>query len=151
MRLLLPLLLLTFLSFTACKKPQGFDYRDIKNFRVSNWGFNKLTVAMDLLYFNPNNFGVTLKKVDCDIYLDNTYVGKFLLDTTMVIPRNAEFTLPASMDVDMKNIFKNSLNVLFSNEVLVAAKGTTRVGKSGVFINVPFNYEGRHKVDLFNP
>jgi LEA14-like dessication related protein len=103
---------------------------------------------MDLVYFNPNNFGVNLKNVDCDIYLDNTYVGKFLLDTLMHIPKSAEFTLPASMDVDMRNIFKNTFNVLFSREVLIGAKGTTRVGKGGVYVTIPFNYQGRHKVEL---
>lgn len=148
MRIRLPILLLLITSLFSCKQPQGFDYRDIKNFKVSDWGFDRSTVSMDLVYFNPNKYGVTLKRVDCDIYLDKTFVGKFQLDTTMVIPREAEFTLPARMQVDMKNIFKNTFNVLFSKEVLVGAKGTTRVGKGGIFINVPFNYEGRHKVDL---
>jgi LEA14-like dessication related protein len=132
----------------SCKKPQGFDYKDMKNFKVSNWGFDKSLVSMDLVYYNPNNFGVDLRNVNCDIYVDNTYVGKFLLDTLMHIPRNAEFTLPARMQVDMRNIFKNTINVLFSREVLVGAKGTTRIGKGGVFLNIPINYEGRHKVDL---
>ena len=139
---------LLILSFTACKKPQGFDYRDIRNFKVSDWGFAKSTVSMDLVYFNPNKYGVNLKHVDCDVYLDKTFVGKFILDTSMNIPREAEFILPARMQVDMKNVFKNTLNVLFSKEVLVGAKGTTKVGKGGIFINVPFNYEGRHKVDF---
>jgi LEA14-like dessication related protein len=149
MRSISSLLLIVIISLSACKKPQGFDYRDLKNFKVTNWGFEKSTISMELVYFNPNNFGVDLRKVDCDIYVDNNYVGKFMLDTLMRIDKRAEFTLPAKMDVDMKNIFKNSLNVLFSKEILVGAKGNTRVGKGGVFINVPFNYEGRHKVDLF--
>ena len=149
MRLLLAFALSAVILFTSCKKPQGFDYRDIKNFKINSWGFDRSAVSMDLVYYNPNNFGVDLKNVDCDIYLDNNFVGKFLLDTIMHIPRNAEFSLPAKMDVDMKNIFRNSLNVLLSREVLVGAKGSTRVGKGGIFINLPFNYEGRHKVDLF--
>jgi LEA14-like dessication related protein len=142
--------LLVFLAGASfsCKKPQSFDYKDMRNFKVSNWGFDKSLVSMDLVYYNPNNFGVDLRNVNCDIYLDNTYVGKFLLDTLMHIPRNAEFTLPARMQVDMRNIFKNTINVLFSREVLVGAKGTTRIGKGGVFLNIPINYEGRHKVDL---
>lgn len=139
------------LLFSACKKPQGFDYRDLRNFKVNNWGFDKSTISMDLVYFNPNNFGVDLRKVDCDIYVDNNYVGKFMLDTMMRIDKRSEFTLPAKMDVDMRNIFKNTLNVLFSKEILLAAKGSTRVGKGGIFITVPFNYEGRHKVELFQP
>ena len=143
---LISCLLLT--TLIACKKPQGFDYRDIRNFKVTDWSFQKSTVSMDLVYFNPNKYGVNLKHVDCDVYLDKNFVGKFILDTSMTIPRESEFILPASMQVDMKNIFKNTLNVLFSKEVLVGAKGTTKVGKGGVFINVPFNYEGRHKIDF---
>lgn len=151
MRKVIPLLLLSLTILCACKKPQGFEYRDIKNFKVNSWGFDRSTISMDLVYFNPNNFGVDLRKVDADIYIDNNFVGKFMLDTIMQIDKRAEFTLPAKMDVDMRNIFKNSLNVLFSREVLVGAKGSTRVGKGGVFITVPFNYQGRHKVDLLTP
>ena len=134
--------------FVACQKPKGFDYRDIKNFRIDKLGFDNSAIAMDLVYYNPNNFGVNLKKVDCDIWVDDNYVGKFLLDTLMFIPKKAEFTLPARMKVDMRNLFKNSLNVLFANEVTLKAKGTTRVGKGGIFITVPFNYTGKHKVDF---
>ncbi len=137
------------LAFISCSKPQGFEYRDLKNFKVNNVGFDKSNISMELVYFNPNNFGVDLKKVDCDLYLDNNFVGKFMLDTIMHISRNSEFSLPATMDVDMRNILKNSVNVLFSREILVGAKGSTRVGKGGIFVTVPFNYEGRHKIELF--
>ncbi len=112
-------------------------------------GLDRSTVSMDLVYFNPNKFGVDLRHVDCDLYVDGTFAGKFLLDTLMHIQRESEFALPANIDVDMRNIFKNSLNVLFTREVLVGAKGNCRVGRGGIFINVPFNYEGRHKVDFF--
>ena len=149
MRRYLSFLTLLTVVFASCSKPQGFEYRDLKNFKVNNWGFDRSNISMELVYFNPNSFGVDLKKVDCDLYLDNNFVGKFSLDTLMHITRNSEFSLPATMEVDMRNILKNSVNMLFSREVLVGAKGSTRVGKGGIFVNVPFNYEGRHKVDLF--
>lgn len=147
MRLLLCLILVT-LAW-ACKKPQGFDYRDIRNFKVEKLGFDKSTVSMDLVYYNPNNFGVQLRKVDCDVYINEKYLGKYLLDTIMAIPKKSEFTLPSRMQVDMKNVFKNTVSVLFSKEVLVKVKGTTRVGKGNLFINVPVDYEGRHEFELF--
>ena len=133
----------------SCAKPQSFDYRDIRNFKVEKLGFDKSTISMELVYFNPNNFGVQLRKVDCDVYIEDQYLGKYQLDTLMSIPKKAEFILPSKMDVDMKRLFKNTFNVLFANEVLIKVKGTTRVGKGGVFINVPVNYEGRHKFELF--
>lgn len=136
--------------FSSCKPPQGFDYRDVKNIKIEKIGFNQSLLSFELVYFNPNNYGVDLKHVDCDIYIDNNYLGKFLLDTTMHIDKKAEFILPSKMNVDMQRIYKNAFNVLFSKEVLITAKGNTRLGKAGIYINVPFNYESRHKVDLFN-
>ena len=132
----------------SCSKPQSFDYRDIRNFKVEKLGFEKSTISMDLVYYNPNNFGVQLRKVDCDVYINDKFLGKYLLDTTMSIPKKSEFILPSRMDVDMKNVLKNGLSVLLSNEVLIKVKGTTRVGKGGLFINVPVDYEGRHKLDM---
>ena len=104
---------------------------------------------MDFVFFNPNSYPVDLKKVDCDVYLDSNYVGKFLLDTTMHIAQTTEFTLPATLNVDMKNVIKNSLNLLMSNEVLIGANGSTRVGRAGIYVTVPFHYEGKQKLNLF--
>lgn len=104
---------------------------------------------MDLVFFNPNNYGVNLKNVDCDIYVDSSYVGKVLLDTSMHIAKTAEFALPTSMKVDVKHLLKNSLNVLFNREVLIGAKGTTRVGKGGIYVTIPFNYSGKQRLNLF--
>lgn len=104
---------------------------------------------MDLVYYNPNGFGVDLRNVDCDVYVDNSYLGKFQLDTLMHINRMAEFMLPSRILIDMKAVLKNGLNLLFSKEVLINVKGTTRVGKAGFFRTVPFNYEARHTLSLF--
>lgn len=136
------------LGLMACSKPQSFDYRDVKNFKIESVGFDQTALSMDLVYYNPNGFGVDLRKVDCDVYVDNTYLGKFQLDTLMHIQRRSEFILPSRILVDMKTVLKNSLNFLFSQEVLLNVKGTTRVGKAGIFATVPFNYEARHKLSF---
>jgi len=142
--------LLIVVSFVfACSKPQGFDYRDIRNFKVDKLGFDKSNISMDLVYYNPNNFGVQLRKVDCDVYIEDQFLGKYQLDTLMSIPRKAEFVLPSRMEVNMKNMLKNTFTAIFASEVTVKVKGTTRVGKGGFFINVPVNYEGKHKFALF--
>lgn len=82
------------------------------------------------------------------MYLDSNYVGKVVLDTLMLIPKSSEFSLPASFDIDMKNLFKNSMNLLFNKEVLIGARGTSRVGKGIFFVTIPFNYEGKQKLNL---
>lgn len=150
MKKLLPLFTFVFsFLFFSCKKPTAFDYRDVKNIRVESFGLTTSKVSMDLVYFNPNTFGVNLKNVNCDLYIDSNYLGKFVLDTLMHIPKSSEFTLPASMEVNMKGLFKNSISILFNNEVTIAAKGTTRVGKGGFYVTIPFNYQGKQKINFF--
>jgi hypothetical protein len=53
------------------------------------------------------------------------------------------------MNVDMKNVFKNALGAFFSKQVLVDLRGSTRVGKGGIFITVPFNYSAMETFSLF--
>ena len=132
----------------SCRAPQGFDYRDVKNITIEKLGFDSSTLKMELVYFNPNNFGVTLKNVDCEIYIDKKYLGHYNLDTIMLIEKKSEFALPSTIKVNMKNIYKNALNLLFSKEVEVNVKGTTKVSKFGFNITVPFNYINKHQINM---
>jgi LEA14-like dessication related protein len=121
----------------------------MQNLRVDSVGLVSSKISLDLIYFNPNSFGVTLKNVNCDVYVNHNYLGKYALDTVMHIDKRSEFVLPSSMNVDMKNVYKNALGSLLSSQVLVELKGTTRVGKSGVFITIPFDYSAMEKFSLF--
>ena len=133
----------------SCATPKDFEYREIRNIRVGKMGFGGTDINLDLVYFNPNGYGVDLRKVDCDVYVDNVYLGKCQLDTTMHISRKAEFVLPTRVQIDMQSVLKNGLAMLFNKEVLINVKGTTRVGRAGFFKTVPFNYETKQVLKLF--
>jgi LEA14-like dessication related protein len=133
----------------ACNKPQSFEYRGMQNLKVDSIGLVSSKISLELIYFNPNNFGVDLHNVNCDVYINHSYLGKYTLDTVMHITKRSEFTIPSSMQVDMKNIFKNALGTFLSSQVLVELKGSTRVGKSGIFITVPFSYSAMKKFSMF--
>lgn len=139
-----------FFILLSCSKPQSFEYRDLKNFRIDSAGFTTSIVKMDLVYFNPNNFSVDLKNINCDVYLNQNYVGHYMLDTNMHIAKRSEFYVPSKMAVDMKNLIKNSLVSLFSQDVLLEVKGTIRLGKSGINMTIPFNYSGRQTISFSN-
>lgn len=134
---------------TGCHQPQSFEYRGIQNLKIDSVGLAKSRISLELVYFNPNNFGVDLRNVSCDVYINHNYLGKYVLDTLMRITKRSEFAIPSSMQVDMKNIYKNSLNTLLSKQVLVELRGTTRVGKSGIFITIPFKYSAMETFSLF--
>ncbi len=135
--------------FTACSRPQAFEYRGLKNFSIDSVGFVRSVVKMDLVYFNPNNYGVDLKNINCDIYLNQSYVGHYILDTNMHIAKRSEFSIPSKMAVDMKNLLKNTLVTVLSPDVLLDVKGTVKLGKAGINMTIPFHYSGRQSFSLF--
>lgn len=145
---LLPLfLLLLFLS--SCQAPKELVYRDFKNLKVGKLGFGASTLNVDLIYYNPNNFGLQLKSTDLDIFIDSNYLGHSLQDLQINIPRLAEFTLPLQIEVDMKNALKNALPTLLGKEVLVRVTGKVKLGKANVYKSFTVNYESVQKFSAF--
>ena len=143
--------LLVFLSMIilSCGSPKELEYKDYHNFKVENFGFTKSIVSLDLEYFNPNNFGLQLRRTDLDIYINNNLLGKSYLDTLIHIPRRGNFMLPMKVDVDMSNLFRNALNTAFKDSVTIKVTGKVKVGKANVFMSFPVDYTGRHKFTLF--
>jgi LEA14-like dessication related protein len=86
---------------------------------------------MDLVYFNPNNYGVDLKNIDCDVYIEHNYLGKYVLDTTMHIAKKSEFVVPSKMQVNMKNLFKNTNHLPFFEGITFRSKRNHKGWKSG--------------------
>jgi LEA14-like dessication related protein len=132
----------------SCSTPKGFEYKGLNNVKVNNVGFEYLDLSLNLVYFNPNNFKVDLKKVDCDVYIDNRYLGKYALDTLMHIPKKQNFELPSRMRVSMGGVFKNAFSLFMNKEVLIKVKGKTKIGKGPIFFDVPFTYETRQTISL---
>ena len=140
------MLFLFIAGLISCSSPKMLEYRDYSNFRINKAGFNVSSVNLDLQYYNPNNFGMQLRRLDLDIYIDGSLLGHSALDTLIQIPRKNTFTLPLTVEVDMHNMLKNAWATLVNKEVTVKATGTMKVGKANVFMSMPVNYEGKQTV-----
>ena len=124
-------------------------YRDFKNLKVEKAGFSSTTLKLDLVYYNPNNFGLQLKYTDLDIYVDSNYLGHSSQDYQITIPRLSEFTLPLQIDVAMENLIKNALPALLGKEVMLKVTGSVKLGKANVYKTFPVNYEGLQRFSVF--
>lgn len=145
------LLIFLFLTnlLTSCSVPKELEYRDFKNLTIEKMGFSSSAIKMDLIYYNPNNFGLELNRMDLDIFINNNYLGKTSQDYQISIPRREEFSIPIKIDVDMKNLLKNGFTTFLNNEVTIKVTGTIKVGKLNVFKSFPVNYEGKQQFTLF--
>ena len=139
---ILPLMLLLIILLYSCA-PKELEYREFKNLTIEKMGVSTTSLKMDLVYYNPNNFGMELSNTDLDVFINNNYLGKTSQEYQVAIPNRAEFSIPIKIEVDMKNLLKNGLTTYLTNEVLVKLTGTVRVGKLNVFKTFPVNYEGK--------
>lgn len=142
---LLFLFLAVLIFMSSCRAPKDLEYRDFKNLSSDKLGFSTSTFKVDLVYYNPNNFGLQLRRTDLDIYIDSNYLGHTAQDYQINIPKRAEFTLPLIVEVDMKNAYKNAIPALFGKEVMVKVVGKVKIGKANVFKSFTVNYMGKQK------
>lgn len=145
-----PLFVFFFLPFllSSCSTPKELEYRDFKNFIINKVGFASSTAKMDMIYYNPNNFGLQLKRTDLNIYINGVFLGHSTQEYQVTIPKKDQFIIPVVLVVDMKNLLKNSLTALLNKQVMVKVTGSVRAGKANFFMTIPVNYEGLQEVEF---
>lgn len=140
--MLLPLLAV------GCAKPTGFDYLGVRNFKVIKFGLKESTVGADVEFYNPNRYAVTMRGGSVDVYANNKYFGKTILDSSIQIPKKDTFLLPVVLKVDMNNTAIGLIQTLAAGQDSVHIKldGNAKVGRGGLFINYPIRYAGMQKI-----
>ena len=138
------------LLLLGCSQPKSLVYQDIENFRLHSVNLRQATVVLDLRFYNPNNYGLSLKAGDLDAYFNDHYLGKARLDERTSAPARDTFTLPVTVTADLAKIVSNAMDLLSKAEqdVLVRLQGSVRAGKGGIYIGVPIRYEGRQRLKL---
>ena len=125
----------------SCGTPKPLEYKNYQNLVIEKIGFNSSLVRMDIVYYNPNNFGLQLKHTDLNLYVNGNFLGHTEQEYQITIPKRDNFSIPIQLSIDMKNIFKNAFQSFLTQQVTVRASGTVTVGKANLFINFPVNYE----------
>src|SRR5690348_9885808 len=118
-KLFSPILLLACLTFTGCRKIQDPEFKRIDHLGIKNWSFQNATVGFSVTYFNPNNFGVSVKEAEADVYLDSSYLGKFTQDSTVDVKGNSDFSIPFSGTISLQTALNMNLDSLARKDVLL--------------------------------
>lgn len=125
------------------------EYRDIREIKLVEVGLLQSTAGIDLVYYNPNNFSVQLSEARGDVYVDNSYLGRFSLDDKVRVGKRSEFIVPAVIKLDMIGAIKNQREILKKKEVLVRIDGIARVKKAGVSRDLPIKFEAMQNIERF--
>ena len=125
------------------------EFREFKNLTLDKLSFAGAALKVDLVYFNPNNFGLQLNRTDLDIYIDSTFLGHSAQDIQVSIPRKGNFTIPLSLDLDVKNLLKNGITSFLNKNVSVRVLGSVKVGKAGIYKSFPVDYTSIQNFSMF--
>lgn len=139
--------LIVLLLLASCANPKDLVYRDVKNFSVNKVSL-KPEIGMDVEFYNPNNYGMTLKDANIDLYINDKLVGHAVMEDKFRVPADTTFLLPVKLTADLSSVISNALQLMSNDMVNVKLKGSVKAGK-GVLINVPINYEGKKKLNVF--
>ena len=125
------------------------EYQGFENLQVGKLSLQETLISTSLRFYNPNAFGLQLKKAEMDIYINEKLVDHYTLDSTIVISKLDTFFIPVSVKIDFKNIFNNALQSLLRNEIKIRLAGYAKLKKGAVGLHVPLHYEETQKLDAF--
>lgn len=139
-----------FSSLLSCRSAyKAIEYKECKNVKINKIGLKNTTMEMDLVFYNPNKYSIDIQKADLEVFINGNSFGKTnqLLNTTL--PRLGDATLPLKIDIEMKNLLKNTLSTISSEEVTIRAVGSIKAGRNGIYKTIDVDYSTKQKVGLF--
>ncbi len=134
---------------TSCHEPKSLEFKEFKNLKVDKLSFAGAALTVDLVYYNPNNFGLQLNKTDLDVFIDSTFLGHSRQNIQVNISKRDAFTIPLKVDLDVKNLLKNGITSMFNKNVSVRVLGSVKVGKAGIYKSFPVDYTSIQNFSMF--
>lgn len=150
MKLLKLLFCFTIVLLAACGKPQPPQYLGYGNVRLEKAGLAASVVAADIKFYNPNPYALKLKHADMDVFFNDRFVGHSLLDSLITLPARDTSFVPLRVQAAGKDLLASAAQLLLNPNVRLRVKGTAKVGRGSLFINLPVDYEGTQHIDLLN-
>ena len=123
------------------------EYREIQNVRIMDVGLLQTTAGLDLVYYNPNDFGVTLSQARGDVYIDNMYFGRLNISDKVTVHKHQEFIIPVELKIDNISAVKNHSDIFKKKQALIRIEGFATLKKAGFNKEVPIKYEGIQDIE----
>jgi LEA14-like dessication related protein len=134
-------------SCSSMKNISEPEFRDISNVKIVKVGLLQTTAGADLVYYNPNDFGIQLANARGDVYIDNAFFGHFELDQKVQVRKNSEFVIPVIFKLDNIGAIRNQQDIYKKKEAMVRIEGIALVKKAGLSKEIPIRYERMQSVD----
>jgi LEA14-like dessication related protein len=130
-----------------CQKPD----EDIVLKRIKDVVVDATTDPMlkaNAVFYNPNKVRGRIKKVKVDIYVNGKKAGSVDQDFKLVVPSQAEFTVPIEVKLAMKELgfMDTVLGLIGGKKYEVRYEGFLKLSYHGFPIKVPVDYKDEVRI-----
>jgi len=121
---------------------------DIADVEIRKLDLKGVNLTAHVRLENPNGYRIHVKDPDVDLYLNGTFVGKGMLDSSLVLDRRSSriYVIPLHAEFKGANLLMMMLGGALSGELKIGAKGTV-VGQAGL-LRKRFPFEVEETVDM---
>lgn len=147
----LGLLSIAFLS--GCSVSESPVFEDIDKVKVETFNLKKIVVNANINFTNPNDIGCNLVSTNIAVLANGVEVGYVTQRSTSLVGSNEEFSIPVSITMAPKQIFKkgsgflgSTIGALTNKEIELEYSGLVMIEKLGV--QYPIEIEETQVVEL---
>lgn len=109
------------------------EFKGISNFKLDEINADKVHFNLDAKVFNPNGYGIRIRKSSFDLFLGDTYVGKAKIKKAFKMKRKRESDCHIPVEVKLEKGMLMKLMAIVSKRSLdVRLKGVLKASVMGV-------------------
>src|SRR5437763_5055209 len=99
------LFLLSMLLLEGCFSLKPVTFKQADHFTVTN-PLSTPEVSLDMIFENPNSFGLTVKKIETIGSVNNGNLFSYKTDKSLRVGRKSEFTIPIRINMPLNDLLK---------------------------------------------
>ena len=141
------LFILVLAGLTGCRRPEAPEYYGFQDLRIGKGEGQQATLGTTLKFYNPNPFGLQLRRAEMDVLLNGKPAGHSILDSTVLIPGKDTFYVPVTMQLNLQGLLSNALQIFLEKQVTVTLDGRVHLKRGAIPFSRPFHYEGKEDLN----
>jgi LEA14-like dessication related protein len=136
------------LTLQACGPKEAVVFKQVRN--VSLHANSDPVLKGDVVFFNPNDLSMKLKKIRIEVFVDGMKAAEIDQNLQMKIPAKDEFTIPieAKLALQEQGFLNTVFGMLGGKKKEVHYKGHLKINYHGLPIRVPVDYKSEIRIKI---
>lgn len=144
--------LIVVISNKGCKINQTPEFKNISDLSITDFSLSNIKIASNANFMNPNDIGITLRKVELSLFVNGKPVGSINQTKATKIKARSPFSIPLQVNVAQSQLLNSvggltgAFGALMGKEIDVEYRGKITVSKFWIPFNFPINYKMKYKL-----